>query len=212
MKAFDEIGEDWDSAHPLPMPVLKYFLTLVERKGVVLDAGCGTGRHFALLSRKSDRVVGVDSSQKMVEIANKKIIENDLKNVEVINADFASLPFEKDFFDYAFYMASLHHLTLVQQASALREMHRVLKKDGLVFITVWSRFQTKFEASGKEAFVSFKHAGKKVERYYYFFDEEELTSAAKAVGFTVVDSFFEARGEKSRKEGSHNLCFVLKRT
>lgn len=211
MKAFDEIGEAWDSAHPQPMPVLKYFLALVEKKGVVLDAGCGTGRHFALLSRKSDKVIGIDSSKKMIEVAEKKIIDLNLENVQATAADFTSLPFKNESFDYVFYLASIHHLPKSEQQKAFNEMHRVLKKDGLAFVTVWSRFQSKFELTGKEGFVSFKHAGKQSDRYYYFFDEEELKKLAEENSFKVKDFFFEKSGSSSEKKDSHNLCLILEK-
>ena len=38
----------------------------------VLDLGCGTGGHAAILAKRGYQVVGVDRSEEMIEIAKKK--------------------------------------------------------------------------------------------------------------------------------------------
>lgn len=51
---------------------------------IVLDLGCATGTKAIELSGKVKSVVGIDISAKMVELAQKKVIERNLKNVEFI--------------------------------------------------------------------------------------------------------------------------------
>ena len=74
---------------------------------VVLDAGCGKGRHIFLAAKfKARTVVGVDLSN-AVEAAYRNTRE--LPNVHVIQADIYHLPFAQPF-DLAYSIGVLHHL------------------------------------------------------------------------------------------------------
>jgi SAM-dependent methyltransferase len=74
---------------------------------VVLDAGCGKGRHIFLAAQFGARtVVGVDLSN-AVEAAYQNTRE--LPNVHVIQADISKLPFLNPF-DLAYSVGVLHHL------------------------------------------------------------------------------------------------------
>ncbi|WP_394831030.1 methyltransferase domain-containing protein [Pendulispora rubella] len=58
----------------------------------VLDVGCGTGDHVALLSARGVAALGVDASPEMIERARAKYPEADLRV-----ADVRSLGFEREF-------------------------------------------------------------------------------------------------------------------
>jgi SAM-dependent methyltransferase len=74
---------------------------------VVLEGGCGKGRHTQLAARWGAReVVGVDLSD-AVETAYKSTRE--LENVHIVQADIFHLPFARTF-DFAFSVGVLHHL------------------------------------------------------------------------------------------------------
>jgi SAM-dependent methyltransferase len=74
---------------------------------VVLEGGCGKGRHTQLAARWGARdVIGVDLSA-AVETAFAST--RDLENAHIIQADIYNLPL-KAAFDYAFSVGVLHHL------------------------------------------------------------------------------------------------------
>jgi SAM-dependent methyltransferase len=74
---------------------------------VVLDCGCGKGRHIFLAAQFGARaVVGIDLSN-AVEAAYRNT--RDLANVHVIQADIHHLPFKAPF-DLAYSIGVLHHL------------------------------------------------------------------------------------------------------
>ena len=74
----------------------------VDQSDQILDLGCGHGRSLTELAARAPtgRVVGVDPSGLMVEIAaqrNRALIEAD--RVDVVLATVESLPFRDDVFD-----------------------------------------------------------------------------------------------------------------
>ena len=73
---------------------------------IVLEGGCGKGRHTTLAARwGAKEIVGVDLSA-AVETAYQAT--KDLPNVHIVQADIFRLPFKK-VFDYAFSVGVLHH-------------------------------------------------------------------------------------------------------
>src|SRR6266496_4721269 len=77
------------------------------RDKVVLEGGCGKGRHTQLAAHWGARdVIGVDLSD-AVETAFAATRE--IENAHVIQADIYNLPFAR-IFDYAFSVGVLHHL------------------------------------------------------------------------------------------------------
>lgn len=73
---------------------------------VVLEGGCGKGRHTTLAADwGAEEVIGFDLSA-AVETAYQAT--KHLKNVHIVQADIFRLPFKKNF-DYAFSVGVLHH-------------------------------------------------------------------------------------------------------
>jgi ubiquinone/menaquinone biosynthesis C-methylase UbiE len=103
----------------------------IERSDVVLDVGCGHGRSLTELAARAStgRVIGVDSSKLMVEIAarrNRRLVQT--ARVDVVLATAEALPFPNGFFDK---VLCVHALYFWQDIDAsLREIARVLKPGG----------------------------------------------------------------------------------
>ncbi len=80
---------------------------------IVLEGGCGKGRHTKLASQwGAGEVIGVDLSD-AVESAFK--VARELPNAHIVQADIFRLPF-KPVFDYAFSVGVLHHTPEPQKA------------------------------------------------------------------------------------------------
>ena len=73
---------------------------------LILDAGCGTGRHSYFSSKFGGKVIAIDLSN-AVETA--KEINKD-KNVEIVQADIYNLPFKDNTFDFIYSIGVIHHL------------------------------------------------------------------------------------------------------
>jgi SAM-dependent methyltransferase len=74
---------------------------------VVLEGGCGKGRHTQLAAAWGARdVIGMDLS---AAVETAYVATRQLPNVHIVQADIYSLPFSRSF-DYAFSVGVLHHL------------------------------------------------------------------------------------------------------
>jgi len=90
-----------------------------------LDIACGTG---FLLTKINGKKYGVDMSEEMLSIAKQKNIQN-----LVLKKSFAQkLTFENNFFDYVVCTEAFHHFE--DPLLVLKEIKRVLKKDGILII------------------------------------------------------------------------------
>lgn len=110
--------------------------TLGLQNKLVLDIGCGDGRHTEwFIARGASSVVGVDNSPRMVARARKRAL---VGNVQYLNASATALPLRDAAFDVAFSYFTLHHILTIQDA--LREVYRVLAPGG-TFLSVFGAFE-----------------------------------------------------------------------
>jgi len=103
----------------------------------ILDIACGTGEFERLLLAEysSQRIVGVDISDKMLAIAKQKFSAYPQVSFQIASA--SNLPFDNDSFDVIVSANAFHYFD--DPLAALKEMRRVLKPDGKVIILDWCR-------------------------------------------------------------------------
>lgn len=101
-----------------------------DADGRVLDVGCGKGSFLRAFARlhPSWRCVGVEPSREEAELARQN------GGIEVIEGMFGSVPLEADSFDLIAIMHVLEHVS--RPVETLRELHRLLRPGGRVFIEV----------------------------------------------------------------------------
>jgi len=96
-----------------------------------LDVCCGTG-DFALELAKAvgenGRVVGVDFSESMLDVAGAKAARRGMRRIEFVAANTCELPFDNDSFDCVTVGFGVRNLSDVD--AGLAEMTRVLKPGG----------------------------------------------------------------------------------
>lgn len=105
-----------------------YHLLGDVRGKTVLDYGCGSGDNTVLAASHGARVIGVDISPELIELAEKRLEAHNLGDAAEFRVGSAhDLPLEDESVDVVFGMAILHHLDL---KLASKEVFRVLKKGG----------------------------------------------------------------------------------
>lgn len=105
----------------------------VENK-VVLDAGCGKGRHTAVISRsRAKAVVGVDIGS-AIDVAYENA--GSMHNVHIIQADLKRLPL-KPVFDWICSTGVLHHME--QPETGFSSLREKLAPGGALSVWVYGR-------------------------------------------------------------------------
>ncbi len=100
----------------------------------ILDIATGTGDLAISLSKVgADKIIGLDISDKMLEVGKEKIKQKGLSNkIEMIVGDAENIPYKDSYFDVvtvAFGVRNYENLEL-----GLKEIYRVLKPSGSIFI------------------------------------------------------------------------------
>lgn len=127
---YDAIAPHFSSTRFAKWPKVANFLSSLPAGSVVLDAGCGNGKYLGFNSDCFS--IGCDISAPLIKICADR-------GHEVLVADALVLPYRTGFGDAAISIAVLHHLsTESRRKKAIEELVRVVKKGGLVLITVWA--------------------------------------------------------------------------
>lgn len=114
---------------------------------IVLDLGCGEGRHVISAYVEADiHSVGVDLSLKDLKITRERFEhfaepDNDAKSFGLSSASALNLPFADNTFDKVICSEVLEHIP--DYRGALREIERVLKPGGLFCASVPRRWPEK---------------------------------------------------------------------
>ena len=103
----------------------------------LLEIGCGTGGFLVAAKGKFNEIVGIDIAFRWLVIARKRLEESGL-DVPLVCCCSENLPFRDDTFDLTVAEAVLEHVR--EQETTLKEAHRVLKSDGMLFIGTANRF------------------------------------------------------------------------
>lgn len=112
----------------------QFFFAYLTAGVSVLDCGCGPGSITLGIAERvfPGQVVGVDFGASQIARAFAAATTSSVRNVTFQTADSYSLPFDADSFDRVFGHALFEHLS--DPVRALRELHRVLKPDGVIGI------------------------------------------------------------------------------
>ena len=149
-KVQDSFGYEWSRYHRV---IPDYDRNYVHQTGiddtfyvgkVVLDAGCGYGRHVSYISQLPDTtVVGVDLSE-AIFIAYEKLGSRD--NVVLAQGDLYRLPVRRAHFDFVYSWGVLHHTPSVEQG--FRAIVPVVGPEGQISFGAyrnWSTVGTAFQ-------------------------------------------------------------------
>lgn len=109
-----------------------------QRPGLhVLDLACGTGDIAYALQDRADRVVGLDITPRMVELARAKHESRTTRRPQFVVGDMTSLPFDAARFDVVTTGYGIRNVPRI--APALAEIHRVLRPGGLLLSLDFNR-------------------------------------------------------------------------
>jgi ubiquinone/menaquinone biosynthesis C-methylase UbiE len=156
----------------------------------VLDLGCGNGYLYNSVVEKGGQYIGADTSKNQLKEAKKLN-----PDAYLVLTDPLILPFHDEEFDKVFCLSTIHHIPTKQLQSAfLKEIHRVTKPEGELFLTAWN---LEVKQKGKYRVIDdtnilypFKDSDGKIlaERFIHIFSAEELSDIVSFAGFKVQES------------------------
>lgn len=157
-----------------------YYLDYMKQNDIVLDLGCNNGMHALKIAQRVKKVVAIDKDQQQLEVAGKMIRKKNLNNVKLLNYDLENLlPFADQTFDKVVFLAVLEHLKRRNQA--LKEVKRVMKPKGLLFLSVPNKETSWKKVKKKYGLSHYSDADHKIE--YSF---EELKALLDSHNFKVI--------------------------
>ena len=183
-------------------PLRPLFEKYSREGSLILEGGCGLGQYLAYYTLSGRRVVGVDFAQKALKNLHRR-----QNHLELCAGDVSRLPFADETFDLYYSGGVVEHFEGGAEKS-LREARRVLKKDGVLLVSVpyynplrrilsplkkagWRKVE-KAEIDGGEIM-----KGKKFFQYVYRPDEFEKMLAETGLrviekqGFAVIWGLYD---------------------
>jgi cyclopropane fatty-acyl-phospholipid synthase-like methyltransferase len=171
----------------------------------ILDAPCGTGSYFPMVTAAGHRVVGADQSAGMQAQARARGIAIALDQVRL-----QELPYAGEF-DAVMTIDAMEHVPPEDWPLVLANLHRAASPGGLLYLTVEEVAEPVIE----DAFATLTRRGLPAVRgevtdgnvggYHYYPGRDRVTSWFHQAGLQIIDEGF------SREDGWGYRHFLLQR-
>ncbi len=139
MKSLEKKAEKYDKGIKIltlgRLPKIKQYIVdnYLKKDQILLDVGMGTGTFAILCAKKGLNVVGIDFSEKMLDIARKNIEKEDLtETIEIVKMPVIELDekFADNSFDKVTAILVFSELYFKEQEFCLNQIFRILKENG----------------------------------------------------------------------------------
>jgi ubiquinone/menaquinone biosynthesis C-methylase UbiE len=152
--------------------VLDETLSSLRAGALVLDLGCGPGQIAAYLDSPGMRVIGLDLTPAMLDLAR-----TDHPGIPFVDGDVFALPLRPHSLDGIVAWYSLHNMPRTELPSALREIRRALHPEGALLIATHG-------GNGGEV-VRTEWLGRQERVFITYYQPEVLKSVLVEFGFQV---------------------------
>lgn len=158
--------------------LLGSFAALFSKDSLICDAGCGPSSHIGrYLFDKGIQVIGVDISEKCIELAKLYNLE-----MKFECADIGNMPFDDNAFDGVISYYSIINTPKIYVGKLFTEFRRVLKPNGYLLVAV--------KAGTFEGYID-DLLEIKTKSYFTLFTVEEIADYFSKAGFLL--EFFDKR-------------------
>ncbi len=117
-------------------------MLILDENDTVLDVGCGEGSITIPLAKRVKKVIGLDSSPKMLEYLQKRADDNDINNIETILKPIEEISYD-EIGDVDVIVCSRSLNGIIPITDVLCELNKIANK--YVFITIFGPENKKIE-------------------------------------------------------------------
>ena len=156
----------------------------------ILDLGCGTGLELEAYFKinPTARVMGIDLSQKMLDVLKRKL---EGKSIRLICGSYFDEELGENVFDAAVSVESLHHFTKEMKTELYKKLLNSLKDDGYFILTDYFALSESEELEHRRTLVDLKAKQGINDDAFYHYDTpltvEHETEALLDAGFSSVE-------------------------
>lgn len=169
--------------HKLLQFQLNNFISHLPKGAKILDVACGSGRDTQYLTEDGFDVLGIDISEELLKEARLRA-----KNCKFQKMNLLRLEFDESSFDGIWCTNAVTVIPKDNISEAVKEIHRVLKKEGILYISVK-------EGHGQEIVARKEYENAPF--YYSYLTKEELENLLKESNFQIISSeVSDAQGTK----------------
>ena len=145
-----KVNKNWDEAAPGFYKRTKkddyqnalFDMLRLDENDTVLDVGCGEGSVTIPIAKRVKKVIGVDSSPKMLEYLEKRATDNDIDNIETVLKPIEEITHE-EIGDVDVVVCSRSLNGIIPISDVLWELNSIADK--YVFITIFGPENKKIE-------------------------------------------------------------------
>lgn len=179
-ETYNRIAEDWHRDHTGDnwwVEGTDSFIQKLPHGARVLDVGCGSGTKSKYLADQELKVIGIDISDGLLNIARHEEPRAEFRELSM--ADLDSMP---ETFDGVFAQASLLHIPKKEAGEVVKKMANRLVPGGFLYIAVKeSREDKPDERVEREDDYGYEY-----ERFFSYFTMEELECYLTEAGLEIV--------------------------
>ena len=162
----------------------------VQNGAAVLDLGCGTGLELEYYFKfnPTAKITGIDLSEDMLAALKQKFSG---KAITAIHGSYFDIPFEKNRYDAAVSVESLHHFTKEEKTSLYKKVLQALAADGFFILTDYFARTEEEENFFRQELLRLKAAQGIIDNALYHYDTpltaEHEMQVLREAGFSCAE-------------------------
>lgn len=155
------------------------YIRIIRGSDIVLDLGCGNGLHSIKFTEYCKKIICIDYNKEQLNIGKNISRDQKIRNIYFYTINLEShLSFKTNYFDKILCLDVLEHLNNREQM--LCEIYRILKPNGIVFLTVPNKNTSWKKIQRLAGINSFSDPDHKIE-----YSMPEIKSILTKVGFQI---------------------------
>jgi len=169
---YEQTADLYNSLYPdVNRKNIDFFIKQLKGKNI-LDIGCGSGRDAEYFVNKGLDVAGIDLSDRFIEISRARV-----PNAKFIKMDMRNIDFPLESFDGIWSLASILHIPKIAAKNTIKQLRKVLKTNGIIYISV--------KLGEGEKFIK-RDRYKGLEKFFAFYTESEISDLLEQCGFEII--------------------------